>query len=177
MTANIRKEITWHDMSIGATADYSTNTSKILRQSVITDYQYNSFFVSANLAFNLIKNIRLTENCRWAISQSKSGNYKNMIRNFSNEAALSIAFIPDRLILNTNLQYTHNSGFTDKKDYTFMNLSITFKTKKKIQFVLNVDNVFNTKTFIYRSNSNLSESYTLYQLRPRSVMLTTHFAL
>ncbi len=58
-----------------------------------------------------------------------------------------------------------------------MNLSITFKTKKKIQFVLNVDNVFNTKTFIYRSNSNLSESYTLYQLRPRSVMLTTHFAL
>ena len=177
MTANIRKEITWHDMSIGATADYSTNTSKILRQSVITDYQYNSFFVSANLAFNLIKNIRLTENCRWAISQSKSGNYKNMIRNFSNEAALSIAFIPDRLLLNTNLQYTHNSGFTDKKDYTFMNLSITFKTKKKIQFVLNVDNVFNTKTFIYRSNSNLSESYTLYQLRPRSVMLTTHFAL
>ena len=97
-----------------------------------------------------------------------------MIRNFSNEAALSIAFIPDRLILNTNLQY---SGFTDKKDYTFMNLSITFKTKKKIQFVLNVDNVFNTKTFIYRSNSNLSESYTLYQLRPRSVILTTHFAL
>lgn len=177
MTANVRKEITWHDMSIGATADYSANTSKILRQSVITDYQYNSFFVSANLAFNLIKNIRLTENCRWAISQSKSGNYKNMIRNFSNETALSMAFIPDRLILNTNLQYTHNSGFTDKKDYTFMNLSITFKTKKKIQFVLNVDNVFNTKTFIYRSNSNLSESYTLYQLRPRSVMLTTHFAL
>ena len=94
-------------------------------------YQYNSFFVSANLAFNLIKNIRLTENCRWAISQSKSGNYTNTIRNFSNEAALSIAFIPDRLILNTNLQYTHNSGFTDKKDYTFMNLSITFKTKKE----------------------------------------------
>lgn len=177
MTANIRKEITWHDMSIGATADYSANTSKILRQSVITDYQYNSFFVSANLAFNLIKNIRLTENCRWTISQSKSGNYKNMIRNFSNETALSIAFIPDKLILNTNLQYTHNSGFTDKKDYTFMNLSITFKTEKKIQFVLNVDNVFNTKTFIYRSNSNLSEIYTLYQLRPRSVMLTTHFAL
>ncbi len=177
ITISTRKEIAWHDMSIGATAEYSTNTSKILRQSVITNYQFNSFFITANLAFNLIKYIRLTDNYKWTISQSKAGNYINTIRNFSNETSLDVTFLPDRLLLNTTLQYTHNSGFTDRKDYTFMTLSITFKPSKKVQLVLNFDNILNTDTFVYRSNSNLTEGYTLYQLRPRCVMLTTHFAL
>ena len=177
ITISTRKEIAWHDTSIGTTAEYSTNTSKILRQSVITNYQFNSFFISANLAFNLIKYIRLTDNYRWAISQSKAGNYINTIRNISNETSLDMTFLPDRLLLNTTLQYTHNSGFTDRKDYTFMTLSITFKPSKKVQLVLNFDNILNTDTFVYRSNSNLTEGYTLYQLRPRCVMLTTHFAL
>ena len=125
ITISTRKEIAWHDTSIGTTAEYSTNTSKILRQSVITNYQFNSFFISTNLAFNLIKYIRLTDNYRWTISQSKAGNYINTIRNISNETSLDVTFLPDRLLLNTTLQYTHNSGFTDRKDYTFMTLSIT----------------------------------------------------
>ena len=80
-------------------------------------------------------------------------------------------------MLNTGVQYTHNSGFMDKKDYVFMNATLTYKPQKKFYIDINLDNLLNTKTFIRRSNGDLMENYTIYQIRPRSVVLTAHIIM
>ena len=38
VTANVRKEIDWHDISIETTAGYNNSLSKLMRQSIMTDY-------------------------------------------------------------------------------------------------------------------------------------------
>lgn len=64
-----------------------------------------------------------------------------------------------------------------KKDYVFMNATITFKPQKKFYIDVDLDNLLNTKTFIRRSNGDLMESYTIYQIRPISVMLCAHITM
>ena len=58
-----------------------------------------------------------------------------------------------------------------------MDASLTLRTKKKQEFVLSVNNIFNTRTFISHSNTDLTESLAIYHLRPRSVMLTMRLDL
>ena len=177
VTANVRKEIDWHDISIETTAGYNNRLSKLMRQSVMTDYHYMSFYLTGSLGIDITKYIRFTESCRWTNSKSKSGDYKSIIYDFSNDASLLIKIISNKLMLNTGVQYTHNSGFMDKKDYVFMNATLTYKPQKKFYIDINLDNLLNTKTFIRRSNGDLMENYTIYQIRPRSVMLTTHIMM
>lgn len=177
VTANVRKEIDWHDISIETTAGYNNRLSKLMRQSVMTDYHYMSFYLTGSLGIDITKYIRFTESCRWTNSKSKSGDYKSIIYDFSNDASLLIKIISNKLMLNTGVQYTHNSGFMDKKEYVFMNATLTYKPQKKFYIDINLDNLLNTKTFIRRSNGDLMENYTIYQIRPRSVMLTTHIMM
>lgn len=177
VTANVRKEIDWHDISIETTAGYNNSLSKLMRQSVMTDYHYMSFYLTGSLGIDITTYIRFTESCRWTNSKSKSGDYKSIIYDFSNDASLLIKIISDKLMLNTGVQYTHNSGFMDKKDYVFMNATLTYKPQKKFYIDINLDNLLNTKTFIRRSNGDLMENYTIYQIRPRSVMLTAHIIM
>ena len=99
------------------------------------------------------------------------------IRTFSQDVPLSVSFIPNRLLLKSNIRHTHNSGLEGKRDYAFMDAGIVYRTKKKVEFTLDVANIFNTKTFVSRSNTDLVESYTLYQLRPISVIIGTHIVL
>lgn len=177
VTANVRKEIDWHDISIETTAGYNNSLSKLMRQSVMTDYHYMGFYLMGSLGIDITKYIRFTESCRWTNSKSKSGDYKSIIYDFSNDASLLIKIISNKLMLNTGVQYTHNSGFMDKKDYVFMNATLTYKPQKKFYIDINLDNLLNTKTFIRRSNGDLMENYTIYQIRPRSVMLTAHIIM
>ena len=177
VTANVRKEIDWHDISIETTAGYNNSLSKLMRQSIMTDYHYMGFYLTGSLGIDITKYIRFTESCRWTNSKSKSGDYKSIIYDFSNDASLLIKIISNKLMLNTGVQYTHNSGFMDKKEYVFMNATLTYKPQKKFYIDINLDNLLNTKTFIRRSNGDLMENYTIYQIRPRSVMLTTHIMM
>ena len=177
VTANVRKEIDWHDISIETTAGYNNSLSKLMRQSIMTDYHYMGFYLTGSLGIDITKYIRFTESCRWTNSKSKSGDYKSIIYDFSNDASLLIKIISDKLMLNTGVQYTHNSGFMEKKDYVFMNATLTYKPQKKFYIDINLDNLLNTKTFIRRSNGDLMENYTIYQIRPRSVMLTAHIIM
>ncbi|GAB6976149.1 hypothetical protein JCM15124A_10560 [Prevotella falsenii] len=177
ITANMRKEFGWHNTSIELTGTYAINQTKILRQSVVSDYRFDSYSILSHFAIDIIKGIRLMESCRWSVFRSKSDNYQNKIHSFNNDATLNISIIPNRLMFKTDMQYTRNSRFTDKRNYAFLNAGINYKATQKLELRLNFDNIFNTRTFVSYANSDFTESYTSYQLRPRSIIFDIRFIL
>lgn len=173
----MRKEFGWHNTSIELTGTYAINQTKILRQSVVSDYRFDSYSILSHFAIDIIKGIRLMESCRWSVFRSKSDNYQNKIHSFNNDATLNISIIPNRLMFKTDMQYTRNSRFTDKRNYAFLNAGINYKATQKLELRLNFDNIFNTRTFVSYANSDFTESYTSYQLRPRSIIFDIRFIL
>jgi hypothetical protein len=177
LTANLRKEFGRYNTSVELTGSYTINQSKILRQSVISDYRFDSYSIISHFAIDIIKGIRFTEDFSWEIFCSKSENYHNKIHNFNNDATLNISIIPNRLMFNANMQYIRNSRFTNKRNYTFFNAGMNYKVTRKFELCLNFDNISNTRTFVSYTNNDFTESYTSYQLRPRSIMFDIRFIL
>ena len=177
LTANLRKEFGRYNTSVELTGSYTINQSKILRQSVISDYRFDSYSIISHFAIDIIKGIRFTEDFSWEIFCSKSENYHYKIHNFNNDATLNISIIPNRLMFNVNMQYIRNSKFTNKRNYTFFNAGMNYKVTRKFELRLNFDNISNTRTFVSYTNNDFTESYTSYQLRPRSIMFDIRFIL
>lgn len=178
LAANVSKGFDWHSTRLEATAQYGKAASQILRQSVTTNYHAHNYSLRGHAATDIIPHVRLTYSCTWSLSRSLSGGYRYSVRTFGQEARLSLSLLNKRLLLDLGGSHTHNSGFSGKRDYTFMDAGLTFRTKKrKNEYRLSLDNIFNTRSFVSRSNSDLTEYLTVYHLRPRSIMLSTKISL
>ena len=68
LTANLRKEFGRYNTSVELTGSYTINQSKILRQSVISDYRFDSYSIISHFAIDIIKGIRFTEDFSWRYS-------------------------------------------------------------------------------------------------------------
>lgn len=177
LTGNISKGFDWKNVRIEANINYTRNNSSILRQSVKSDFHSNAFSVNGNVSANIVRAVRLGYDCHYAFSRSVSEGYSHTIRTFGQHASLDVSFIRDRLLMNMTARHTHNSGLKGKKNYAFMDMSVTYRTKKKMDFVLKATNLFNTHTFISRSDTQLTQYVEVYNLRPRNIMLSTRFNL
>lgn len=177
LNAHASKGFERMDAKIEADAGYTHSASQLLRQSVVTDYQGNAYTLSGDLSARVAKPLRLGYGCHWQLSHALTTDYRHTINTFTQQAHLNATFIPNSLTMNITARHTHNSNLQGRKDYTFVDASLTLRTKKKQEFVLSVNNLFNTRTFISHSNTDLTESLAIYHLRPRSVMLTTRLDL
>ena len=177
LSAHASKGFERMDAKIEADAGYTHSASQLLRQSVVTDYQGNAYTLSGDLSARIAKPLRLGYGCTWTLTHTMAESYKHTINALSQHANLNVSILPNRLTMNVTARHTHNSDLQGKKDYVFMDASLTLRTKKKQEFVLSVNNLFNTRTFISHSNTDLTESFAIYHLRPRSVMLTTRLDL
>lgn len=175
LTGNISKGFGWKDTKIEMNVGYTRNNSLVLRQSAATDFHCNVYHVHGNFSCNIINRIRIGYGCDYTYLRSMSQAYTNTIHTFSQRGNLYITIIPNSVLMNMTACHTHNGGFQGKKDYAFLDCSFTYRMKKRQEFVLEVCNVFNTRTFVSRSDAELTESITEYHLLPRSIMFTTRF--
>ena len=177
LMGNISKGFDWHKARLETTADYHRNESRILRQSVATDFHSDTYSIYGHAAADIIQPLRIDYDYNWSLLRTRSADYTHTIRTFTQDVGLNASLISNRLLMNVSARHTHNSAFEGKKDYMFMDASITFRTKKKQEIVLEICNLFNTDTFVSRTNTDLTECLTIYHLRPRSVMVTAHVNL
>lgn len=177
LTGNCSKDFDWRKARLEATVSFRHNESRILRQSVATDFYSNICSVYVHAAANIVQPLRIDYNYEYSLLRTHSTDYVHTIRTFDQGVSLNASFYSNRLLVNMSVHHTHNSAFQGKKDYAFMDASLTFRTKGKQEIVLKAGNLFNTRTFVSRSNTDLAECFTIYHLRPRSVMLTVHFDL
>ena len=177
LTGNISKGFDWMKARIELQASYARNNSSILRQSVVTDFHYDAYSINCNVAISPIREARVGYDCSYTLSQSKSADYCHTIRTFSQHASLDVTLIRNRLMTNVTIRHTHNSGLLGKKDYAFMDFSVTYRIKRSTDFVLEATNLFNTHTFVSNSESNMTKYLEIYNLRSRSIMLRATFSL
>ena len=83
-----------------------------------------------------------------------------------------LSIIPKHFFISLTANHSYNKSNPDKKNYVFLNSSLTLKTKKKHDFILEVNNITNTRTYLSQSNTDLVEYVNLYNIRPISVLLT-----
>lgn len=178
LTANASKGFNWHNSRLEATICYNRTNSQILRQSIATNYHEDFYSVYGNTTTDVFSRLRLSYNCTWTLARSVFSDYRYIVRTFNQDIRLNFYLVKNRLFFNVSGTHTHNSGFNGKKNYTFMDAGITFRTnKRKDEYRLSFDNIFNTRTFVSRTNSELTEYFTIYHLRPRSIMFSTKLTL
>lgn len=177
LTGDVSKGFDWKETKIELKADYAHNSSSVLLQSVKTPYHSNAFSIYGNATVNIINAVRLGYDCSYSYLRSVSSDYSHTIRTFQQHACLDASFLPSRLMMNIKGNHTHNSDFQDKKNCFFLDASFTYRTKRKTDFVLEGRNLFNTHIFVSRSDTDMIESYEIYDIRSRSVLLTVRFSL
>ena len=177
LNAHASKGFDLMDAKVEADADYTHSTGQVLRQSAVTAWRGDVYTASGDLSAQVAKPIRLSYGCRWTRSHSLSEGYMHTINTLTQQANVNISFIPNSLMMKLSARHTHNSGLQGQSDYAFMDASLTYRTKTKHEFILSADNISGTRTFVSRSHTDLTESLTIYHLRPRSIMLTTRLDL
>ena len=169
---NVSKDIEWHNIQLVANANYTHSVNTVLRQSVVSNLKSNSFNAQLKCSGDVVSRLRLSYNLNWNSLNSRSEDYTQTIHTLEQSANMYLSIIPKHFFISLTTNHSYNKSNPDKKNYVFLNSSLTLKTKKKHDFILEVNNITNTRTYLSQSNTDLVEYVNLYNIRPISVLLT-----
>ena len=169
---NVSKDIEWHNIQLVANANYTHSVNTVLRQSVVSNLKSNSFNAQLKCSGDVVSRLRLSYNLNWNSLNSRSEDYTQTIHTLEQSANMYLSIIPKHFFISLTANHSYNKSNPDKKNYVFLNSSLTLKTKKKHDFILEVNNITNTRTYLSQSNTDLVEYVNLYNIRPISVLLT-----
>lgn len=169
---NVSKDIEWHNIQLVANANYTHSVNTVLRQSVVSNLKSNSFNAQLKCSGDVVSRLRLSYNLNWNSLNSRSEDYTQTIHTLEQSANMYLSIIPKHFFISLTANHSYNKSNPDKKNYMFLNSSLTLKTKKKHDFILEVNNITNTRTYLSQSNTDLVEYVNLYNIRPISVLLT-----
>lgn len=169
---NVSKDIEWHNIQLVANANYTHSVNTVLRQSVVSNLKSNSFNAQLKCSGDVVSRLRLSYNLNWNSLNSRSKDYTQTIHTLEQSANMYLSIIPKHFFISLTANHSYNKSNPDKKNYVFLNSSLTLKTKKKHDFILEVNNITNTRTYLSQSNTDLVEYVNLYNIRPISVLLT-----
>ena len=169
---NVSKDIEWHNIQLVANANYTHSVNTVLRQSVVSNLKSNSFNAQLKCSGDVVSRLRLSYNLNWSSLNSRSEDYTQTIHTLEQSANMYLSIIPKHFFISLTANHSYNKSNPDKKNYVFLNSSLTLKTKKKHDFILEVNNITNTRTYLSQSNTDLVEYVNLYNIRPISVLLT-----
>lgn len=169
---NVSKDIEWHNIQLVANANYTHSVNTVLRQSVVSNLKSNSFNAQLKCSGDVVSRLRLSYNLNWNSLNSRSEDYTQTIHTLEQSANMYLSIIPKHFFISLTANHSYNKSNPDKKNYVFLNSSLTLKTKKEHDFILEVNNITNTRTYLSQSNTDLVEYVNLYNIRPISVLLT-----
>lgn len=169
---NVSKDIEWHNIQLVANANYTHSVNTVLRQSVVSNLKSNSFTAQLKCSGDVVSRLRLSYNLNWSSLNYRSEGYTQTIHTLEQRANMYLSIIPKHFFISLTANHSYNKSNPAKKNYVFLNSSLTLKTKKKHDFILEVNNITNTRTYLSQSNTDLVEYVNLYNIRPISVLLT-----
>mgnify|MGYP003294682534 FL=1 len=169
---NVSKDIEWHNIQLVANANYTNSANTVLRQSVVSSFKSNYLTTQLQCSGDIVSQLRLGYNLNWSWVNSRSEDYKQTIRTMEQSANMHLSIIPKRFFISLTANHSYNRSNPSKKNYVFLNSSLTFRTKKKHDFILEVNNITNTRTYLSQSNTDLTEIINQYNIRPISILLT-----
>ncbi len=167
----------WRRLKIGASVTYSYYDSPLLVQDEVLRYSGNSIGVNADISLTPFKWLGVSYQGNYSQSATQQKGYDRFpwLRTVTNKASLDFT-IPGGVTLTTSLYHYYNNFNDGDKSFLLLNAEAKY-TIKRFSFTLSCDNLLNRKSYIYSDLSALTESRTIYNIRPRSVLLKIRFRI
>ena len=97
------------------------------------------------------------------------------LKTMTNKGTLNFN-IPGGVSLRTSVYHYYNNFNDGDKSFLLLNVEVRY-TIKRFAFTLCCDNLLNRKNYIYSSQSALTEAMSIYNIRPRSILLKIRFRI
>ena len=167
----------WQRLKMGVSVTYSHYDSPLLVQNEVLRYNGNSFGINADISLTPFKwlGISYQGNYSQSATQQKGCERFPWLRTVTNKALLDFT-IPGGVTLTTSLYHYYNNFNDGDRSFLLLNAEAKY-TIKRFSITLSCDNLFNRKSYIYSSLSALTESKTIYNIRPRSVLIKIRFKI
>lgn len=177
-TLRVSKGLDWKRFKIGAECRYSYLDSPMLLQNSVIRYYGNIIKAKMDISFNPFDLLAFSYNGTYYQSQINmiDGGEMPMLRTLTNNTSFEF-YLPYNISLGAGISHYYNNLNT-AGNTSFLLGEVNMKySYKKWFFTLTYDNVFNKKDYIYSTSSGLTESTSIYQIRPRSILLKIRYRI
>ncbi len=170
------KGFSWKRLNINAKCSYGLGRSPQLVQNQVVTYYIQGWNANLTTTISLADNIFFSNKGSWSRMTSALGGFNTGIQpivSLIDNANLSVV-LPFGLSITPSVEFYHTR--TEERIDNFALLDCSFGyTFRKVKFTLDVNNILDTKNFVYSYYSGIYGYYSAYSIRPRSVMLTAQF--
>lgn len=170
------KGFEWHNLNINAKCSYGYGRTPQLVEDKVATYFNKGWNANVTASLRITERIIFSNKGSWSRMISKlegqTSNQKPII-SFIDQANIDF-ILPFGISVGSSLEYYHTSGMGIRQDFGLLDCNISY-TYKRVRFILDCQNILNTKNFVYSYYSDIYGYYSEYSIRPRSVMLTAKF--
>ena len=161
----------WRRLKIGASVSYSYYDNHLLVQNQVVRYTSNSIGTNADISVSLFNWLAASWEGNYYQTASRQEGHDPMswLRTVTNKASLDFT-IPGGITLKTSVYHYYNNFNDGDKSFVLLNAEARYSIKR-FSFTLVCDNLLNRRTYLYSSQAALTESRSVYEIRPRSVLL------
>ena len=167
----------WRRLKIGASVSYSRYDNPLLVQDEILRYTGNSLAIEADISLTPFPWLAMSYQGNYSQSATRQKGHERFpwLRTVTNLGSLDFT-IPGGVTFTTSLYHYYNNFNDGDKSFLLLNAEAGYSFRR-FSFTLSCDNLLNRKSYIYSDLSGLTESKSLYNIRPRSVLLKIRFRI
>lgn len=176
-TINASKGFDWRRLKIGSSLRYSLFDNPLLIQNEAVRYNGKTFGIDADFSLAPFRWLGMTYKGSYSQSVTRQQGCKSFpwLRTLTNKASLNFT-LHCGVTLTASLYHYYNNFNDADRSFLLVNAEAKY-TIKRISFELSADNLLNRTAYIYSSRSAMTKSKTIYDIRPRSILLKIRFKI
>ncbi|OYQ47432.1 hypothetical protein CHU92_01050 [Flavobacterium cyanobacteriorum] len=178
INARVNKNFLPLKTNIILTANYGISQSEQILNNIITPVQNHSWGFGTKIDADILTWLNLESQSGWIFSKNRVQANQNPTIIQQNHLINLNFYISDNQYFAFKNEYIANNLFSETLQYVFSDITYRYSLKnKKIDFDLQINNLFNTTTFRTIEVSNFSYVETAFSLRPRQVIAKIRFTI
>ena len=178
LTAYGRKDLDWQTTQLALSATLSRSEQELLRQGLRIHYRALGYGLQGSVGLDLTSGYRLEYDARWQGLSSELVEQHLWSGALAQHLQLSLDLLPARLQAKLHARHSHDSSLAlGQRDFLFLGASLSYKPNRRLELILDVDNLSDIRSYATRRLEELEEYRSVYHLRPRSLVLSLHLTL
>ena len=167
----------WHRLKIGVSASYSYYNNPLLVQDEVVCYTGNSLGLNADINLTPFRHFNISYKCGYFQSAAHQQGFSRIPRLYTLTNRATIDFtIPGGIDLIASIYHYYNNFNDGDKSFLLLNAEARYSLRR-FSFLLSLDNLLNRRSYLYSTLSALTESKSVYTIRPRSILLKIRFRI
>nr|MDE7188704.1 TonB-dependent receptor [Muribaculaceae bacterium] len=167
----------WHRLKIGVSASYSYYNNPLLVQDEVVCYTGNSLGLNADINLTPFRHFNISYKCGYFQSAAHQQGFSRIPRLYTLTNRATIDFtIPGGIDLIASIYHYYNNFNDGDKSFLLLNAEARYSLRR-FSFLLSLDNLLNRRSYLYSTLSALTESKSVYTIRPCSILLKIRFRI